>query len=1624
LDVLSDIHRLCQASESPAATTTNASEKAQLITGGTRLSSERVWRLLTECPQISIGLNRQFNTLTLADLWDHPGTALARVCFLLPTVTQDRNKVAVEAVVGYSLSSAPRKRSSETPAPQATTLGPITPSIVDQKQDATRQGDIIASIEPTYTASNERTPFSSREGTSGAFDWESQHALREQSTDIASRQAGFRSPETTRPSSSRNTAESFATESPNRPSLQPSYGIGQYANADHQGSLTPTRRRDGSKIDLRFRPQRTAEEPAVPPKQGGPRKYLRGTEGFWNEMFWHARNQCEGQVTGRFTAGIATHPGARALYAKRPAGIDAVILRALDTGLPVPIYPEDITDDWRDRTAWVLNRSQHGVYVTPEGVRRVDSSQYANHSEMLQSRIMVLRSERLQEVNFSNRTQHLNGQYSPASAAHTVRHLGFFSLQHTATTGPFGPELPKLTREKNISFLVSEPNPEITHGPPLGLFDGSNEDGSDIPMASTMLEAIPTTPTPRDRRERDSAGARPTLTSDSISRATTIGLGTLGLAGERHLSPVEQSWRGLPPPLTTRSRKRKMSEHAESAKQPPKRRRQIDKPAEVSKSHVAPVTLTEERSQDSSGMLDVDTSIAPIIRNIPPEQIRPPKPKAAPRKMLPGNRKDLVKKILLEVIDECGGMIPNEYACISEYMTTKYRAEGKSGQPDKKICKDVITSLCTNGWLKRLAFTFQRKSGAMATGKILANANLDAKSEAVIRLQQNIINALPDLYVPPLGSVLNAPSIEAPLPDTPPATPLAEKIQSTGKTPARIATTRRLRNIHGTRTEHFGCSPARRPFTWQGSPQLVSLQGSEDDLSLAFAYMTASWTQRGRAIWTNAEAGPIDEVPSPAKRKIDAPETRIGATIRNLPAPDTTANTSAEVQVGNLNWRTERPVTSLTFDPEARTAPVNEDTTAAGGPRFGRSSRGRKIIWKTRDSDVLPPSLPASLQDILDMPGQIPRIDYSQTEEPDTNFFYWELDAVEYWEGNVLKIYQQQASEWTFINHISKQRSIVALPGYPLLKWEEPIILASATFAPHPTHIKRGKLAQKQKPQKAPVEQDDESVDSDYDPTIEGAAPFPLRRSRRKSSTQPARRSNEPATRTRRVQRQYRPLREDGQPAERKGRPRILQTMATEEIYHIIVAVIVVRTLVGGITGDINWSIVHKLCPNRDEIFLADRWSTLLVKSRQDIANLTESMQKKYIVAYEKEEVPCINFDDVEHSDWDAIVSWAERNLDKIVPDDTDVLPSTRTELLRTKKLTFTEPKTMRDALAHTGYQSQAMKEEILSRTPAAVQLQNSSDAATSLRIEPEVEEENPNLSLAKSWAVSTVMTTYGSLDSGTVADKLSSITPNKRQADQLFDRALRILQRNQVIKRTRGTTKGPWRVSERWFEMFEVKRMITAKMLKKAAAWKRDVLDPAVHAGQSVLIDKMQIMQDGEMVAIVNMVANGRCKITAGPAGLPRGRYGLDPEATSYNTKGMSRLLTLFATTIQPTEEYVAGDPVAAERLEIPSWQDNGKGKIPCWIDMSGNVIVRIWEMVVSAVVGLLSGRPGISPLEIERSFAHGVTKWEVESVLIWLEGGGFAQRTEYGTGWETREWWWMVCGFTDHDADVNAHE
>ncbi len=170
-------------------------------------------------------------------------------------------------------------------------------------------------------------------------------------------------------------------------------------------------------------------QPGAKPK-GRPRKFLRGTEKFWQGQFAMARTLAnpDNQEILDSRAGVMSDPRGLALFAKRPPQFDAVLVRAIQSGLPVPAEPKDITQEWLDKTLQVLDRTAAGVYITPKGVRFRGMTKYRGAS-----RLLVLRSLRLGELDLARKKEIPAVRFLTSSAAHT-----FINLQNGVSDGTVG----------------------------------------------------------------------------------------------------------------------------------------------------------------------------------------------------------------------------------------------------------------------------------------------------------------------------------------------------------------------------------------------------------------------------------------------------------------------------------------------------------------------------------------------------------------------------------------------------------------------------------------------------------------------------------------------------------------------------------------------------------------------------------------------------------------------------------------------------------------------------------------------------------------------------------------------------------------------------------------------------------------------------------------------------------------------------------------------------------------------------------------------------------------------------------------------------------------------------------
>ncbi|KIW39254.1 uncharacterized protein PV06_09043 [Exophiala oligosperma] len=975
----------------------------------------------------------------------------------------------------------------------------------------------------------------------------------------------------------------------------------------------------------------------------------------------------------------------------------------------------------------------------------------------------------------------------------------------------------------------------------------------------------------------------------------------------------------------------------------------------------------------------------------------------------------LCRKIVFQLVSETSGVAPNDASTLRRISTARWQEAGQPDRPILKTLKAAIKSLCERGKLRQVMFSHRSRTGMMLKRAILFLPSISPDSQVVQDMKQKIIDAEPADYIPPHWR------------DEGNRKPLI------GKTAFNVAsdeeeTPRKRRRVSSAVDDAASPSMETRAFKRHRSSSTAILIPVDERTTLE------------RSVSEDAsDLGPIRTVgvPTAATGFLTLKVPRLGA----LPT----------VQIDR--WIIENPVVALRSDSN----PSNpwKDTSTNGG-RSVRKPRARlnakKVIW-ANDGKL---DFPSSLQDILQMPDLNVHFKDVQSADIGLQRFASEVEAVRAWEEQESKF--SSRTKYAFINHgvpkalyaralvpaaisfetlvqfSNKDQVEVEVPLPPTKSWPN---FVSALEAPteslqriawlpsdhsptQPPSAPQAEIAASRS--KRPYKRKPSTEDIDFEPEFE-PQPKRQRGGARGLQVTSSKRGNARG----RVSRTERPARGTQH----------LRNMAEHDIYRIVIAVIVVRTLAGGLESYIDWPLVMKLFPDRTQDFVADRWKTLSKKYPRDINSLTNNLQWKYLEALEADEVPSVNFEDLASTDWAGIIDWALKKLDNLNSEQIGELPDTRDEFDKTTKLSFTEPKRYHNLLGYNLNITNPAREDLISSLifghthPASISTDNTLSVKKRMQMQytPRFESEmsDPTFHLAKSWALSTVLTPQESFDPSVALAKLSRLAPTAAMRDTLLARVLKLLQDEKIIQRVSKDRNGhdtvssvrSWEPARKLFERFDERRMITPSMLRRAAAYKLDVLDAAFARGESaaaVVFESDQIVDDAQMVAVLNLYSQGVVRFQPG-RDVPRTRYGLEHEKVGYQTRSMDKRVLSFAVDIYTTSptSWVSGDPAAAGRqLRVPRRgghvdDEEQDGLIPAWVDINGHVQVHLWEMFVGGVVGLLAQMPGATAAEISRAIGFALDMHEVELLMGWCVQAGFAKVHMHSGGYETTEWWWL---------------
>ncbi|KAK1997061.1 hypothetical protein LX36DRAFT_609584 [Colletotrichum falcatum] len=446
----------------------------------------------------------------------------------------------------------------------------------------------------------------------------------------------------------------------------------------------------------------------------------------------------------------------------------------------------------------------------------------------------------------------------------------------------------------------------------------------------------------------------------------------------------------------------------------------------------------------------------------------------------------------------------------------------------------------------------------------------------------------------------------------------------------------------------------------------------------------------------------------------------------------------------------------------------------------------------------------------------------------------------------------------------------------------------------------------------------------------------------------------------------------------------------------LIAAFVVTRTLLGGADRIIEWGLMMTLFPDMALSAMRRFWS----KARKDrgtfINQLTERFQVQFISAYENNEFPPIDFDSYIDYDWPRLIKWTAGLI-----EDSQELPANKAALDRGYSVgsAWTDVTNWRD-----DYYNFQMS--VFNRFEAAT-----SRPATSLvdrRNETGSKTNTDDLVTAMSWLRSLCYTHRDRYAPQDIRKKMASIGGGNEDCIQsLLEQAVEILQGQGVItdSKLKALEGRPYRLTETFLPRF-MKWTHEVKFIDAARFKSR--LDGSFRRGEKIRIP--YVLKDGEVMAMMNLQANGRVTITT--VDVPSIPLGFDPG--NYESRKYPKSYYNFGLEIAPTDTYIYDEDlyVLRQAKSDKPPRENHNRAIPLWSDFFGEMNMDRWSQVLGAVSFVIATR---GPLDV--AFVCAVLKpylleFEVQMVFDWGRRNGILKGMAHGTSCTVDEWWWLLVG------------
>lgn len=431
-------------------------------------------------------------------------------------------------------------------------------------------------------------------------------------------------------------------------------------------------------------------------------------------------------------------------------------------------------------------------------------------------------------------------------------------------------------------------------------------------------------------------------------------------------------------------------------------------------------------------------------------------------------------------------------------------------------------------------------------------------------------------------------------------------------------------------------------------------------------------------------------------------------------------------------------------------------------------------------------------------------------------------------------------------------------------------------------------------------------------------------------------------------------------------------------------------------------------------------WCALKKDRLSTIVGLTEKFRRAFLRAYENNEVPPIDFDNVLAYDWKALIKWTT----KLDMAEWRMLPSTRKALDKTVTVSKFKHgnRPWREAFYHP-QRSIFNKFQDATSEALALSVDNSGDHKL-----------GTDMIIAMSWTRSLCVTPVDAYTADAVLHRRNMLFPARVKAEitELMIKGVDQLQRQGVISKSssKWSNGRRWRFNTRVLDSLE--KYAQQQKFARAVEFKKE-LDQAFRAGETKK-RVTYITNDGMIMALLNLQANGRVRVeTTGQRNVPMGH-----EPGNYETRKYTKKYMHFRLDVLPTDAYLYDEPVALAKEdnqeETENHEDEQKeedttlsdlrarirasrpptkgpgGAVPVWCDVFGRVDAERWLKYLSAVLITLASRGSMRAEELARTLKPVIMVFEAELIMEWAGQLGLLKSQLRGMAPAVMEWWWIA--------------